>query len=61
MIRGIAGRSVLITRRWVMARAASGDIVVLGSRNGTVSIVAALEVGTGQVIVEPIGRNWLVR
>jgi len=26
-------------------------------RNGTVSIVAALEVGTGQVVVEPIGRN----
>jgi transposase len=26
-------------------------------RNGTVSIVAALEVGTGQVVAEPIGRN----
>ena len=26
-------------------------------RNGTVSIVAALEVATGQVITEPIGRN----
>jgi transposase len=26
-------------------------------RNGTVSIVAALEVATGQVIAEPIGRN----
>lgn len=26
-------------------------------RNGTVSIVAALEVSTGQVIAEPIGRN----
>jgi transposase len=26
-------------------------------RNGTVSIIAALEVGTGQVIAEPIGRN----
>jgi transposase len=26
-------------------------------RNGTVSIIAALEVGTGQVVAEPIGRN----
>jgi transposase len=26
-------------------------------RNGTVSIVAALEVGTGQVVAEPISRN----
>jgi hypothetical protein len=26
-------------------------------RNGTVSIIAALEVATGQVIAEPIGRN----
>jgi transposase len=26
-------------------------------RNGTVSIVAALEVSTGQVVAEPIGRN----
>jgi hypothetical protein len=26
-------------------------------RNGTVSIVAALEVATGQVVTEPIGRN----
>ncbi|MDN5751483.1 MAG: IS630 family transposase, partial [Pseudonocardia sp.] len=26
-------------------------------RNGTVSIIAALQVATGQVIVEPIGRN----
>jgi len=26
-------------------------------RNGTVSIVAALEVATGQVVAEPIGRN----
>jgi transposase len=26
-------------------------------RNGTVSIVAALEVGTGQVVAEPIARN----
>ena len=26
-------------------------------RNGTVSIIAALQVATGQVIAEPIGRN----
>src|SRR6266478_6029244 len=32
IVRGIVGRSVLITRRRVMARAASQDIVVLGSR-----------------------------
>src|ERR1039457_6585345 len=32
LVPGIVGRSTLIARRWVMARAASQDIVVLGSR-----------------------------
>jgi transposase len=32
MAWGIVGRSVLITRRWVVARAASQDIIVSGSR-----------------------------
>src|ERR1035438_9450965 len=32
LVPGILGRSSLITRRWVMARAAGPDVVVLGSR-----------------------------